>query len=75
MHVAGLGSKDVNSRGLDELSSSPRCGEVPGFVVNGLVDFRAGSDVAYLSLREDCRVDRFNGFNSLLRARNVRVKW
>ena len=74
MHVADRRSKDVDSSGVDELSSFLRCGEVPEFVANGFVDFRPGSDVAYLSLRQDCGVDRFNGLNSFLRSRNILVE-
>jgi len=43
-------------------------------VVAGFVDLRASSDVAYLSLREDCGVDRFDGVNSFPRAKNVLIE-
>jgi hypothetical protein len=62
MHVANRRGKVIDCSGVDELSSLLRCGEIPEFAANAFVDFRAGSDVAYLSFREDCGIDRFDGF-------------
>jgi len=53
MHVANSRSKDINSGGVDELSSFLRCGEVPKFVAHAFVDFRTATNMAYLSLREN----------------------
>ena len=50
------------------------CAEVPQIVGNSIVDFGARSDVAYFSLRDDCRVDSFDRFNRFLGARNIRVE-
>jgi hypothetical protein len=71
MHVSNRRGESIDSGCVNELLRLlGRCQALES-VLRLLVDFRARSYIAYLSLRQDGWIDRLNRFNRFLRASHI----
>ena len=75
MHIADRWSEDIDSGRLDELLRFLGCSQGPGLALNRVVNLRAGSYIANLSLYKDCGVNCLNCFDRFFRAGDILFEW